>query len=287
MAGGRKTIGAVWREAFALLKANYWQLVGASAIVTAASLAAYFIMICVYMAVYLAIVAFTGAFLPVLMIPLAGFGVEDRDFTAAGWVGFALVFLLLLFCLAFLIVMTLASTAVSIAEQAAGVGAVEATFLVMRGDKPTLKTVLASFGRNWRRYFGVAAWSTLWTALWSLLFVVPGIAKACSYMLAPPLAVQYPDMTVRQALKKSMEITEGYRGRLFLIALIMLGFMVAGELVSCCVPFALWLAMFLWIYPLFFAMYAVAYLDIKQAAVDKGLLQSSGSSTGDSQIIEK
>jgi len=274
MKNGQKTIGVLFHEAVELMKAKYWQLVAISAalviVVTVLSLVIGF----AYLIVYLFTIP-AAMILPLSAIPLSG-GFDGNGNTAAaiGLIIAAVLVLAMISFVLYLVIMAVA-IAVSIVELTVEVSMSEAMLLVLKGDKPSLDAIFKSFQKNWKRYLGISAWSSLWIYLWSMLFFVPGVIKSCSYLLAPYLVVQYPELTVRQALKKSMEITDGYKGRLFVIVLIMVGFTFAAQLVACCLFPVLIAAQLFWIYPLYFAMLTIAYLDIKQAAIDKGLLPAA------------
>lgn len=72
-----------------------------------------------------------------------------------------------------------------------------------------------SFGKIWLTYFLVE----LYTFLWSLLFVIPGIVKAYSYIFAPYILADNPSLTPREAIKKSEQMTDGYKMDLFILTL--------------------------------------------------------------------
>ena len=55
--------------------------------------------------------------------------------------------------------------------------------------------------------------------LWSLLLIVPGIIKALSYSMSFYILADNPDMTAGEALKESMRITKGHKGQLFVLGL--------------------------------------------------------------------
>jgi uncharacterized membrane protein len=158
------------------------------------------------------------------------------------------------------------------------------TIVILKGDTPGIRKTVKQFGRNWERYLGIQVWSILWTYLWSLLFFIPGIVKYFSYMLAPYLVIDYPDMTVTQSLKKSMEITKGYKGRLFLLALLAYVPIVPGTIFSFVMAmqhitqYQLYVTLYgfianlLLVQPLSNMMFGVAYLDIKKAAIKNHML---------------
>lgn len=66
-----------------------------------------------------------------------------------------------------------------------------------------LKGILANF------------WVILWTTLWSLLFLIPGIVKFYAYSQIYFILAEYPTMSVRKAMEISKIITRGYKGNLF------------------------------------------------------------------------
>lgn len=157
--------------------------------------------------------------------------------------------------------------------------------------KPGLRGILKNFGPNWKRYLGISAWSKLWQALWTLLFGVPGIIKMYGYMLAPYLIIEYPELTIRQALKKSMEITNGYKGRLFgLMVCLWSPWAVVSFVIGVVLVFSKQLSLYQLIVgiaapivslfllePIQYAMITLVYLDIMHAAINRGLLQPSRS----------
>lgn len=270
MKGGQKTIGVLYREAVEQLKKAYFQLVGQCGVVIAVTTALSSVFYYLFFFVYMLFIF--GLLFPMMAVPIAGISSVNGD-TAAG-VTAILSFLLgmLVVTLVVCFIVTVVVSAVTIVSGMVQVSIQEAVLLLVKGDNSSWQIVWSSFKRNWKRYIGISAWSYLWTFLWSLLFIVPGVIKSFSYMLAPYLVIQYPDMTIKQALKKSIEITDGYKGRLFGVYMVMYGFTVAASFVASILIMFQFAVLLLWIYPLYFVMLSKAYLDIKQAAIEKGLL---------------
>lgn len=292
MKGGQKTVGVLYREGFSLLKARYKALLLVVLVIYAVS---------ALVGALLSSVAAPAQF--AVMLPMQMMGgvmnaaLED-DFGNAPWydddfryhrggpdigeiAGVAGYLTALLLFLAFLMAIVLVSAVFSatlalvqsILVGSAEVGAKRASLQLAEGGNASFDEAFRNFGANWKRYVGVTAWVTLWTSLWSLLFVVPGIVKGYSYRLAPYLVIQYPELTARQAVRKSIEITRGYRGRLFALDLILLAFSAGAVLLGCFFLFVPAVAAsLLWVMPLSYCLFAVAYLDIRRAAVDNGLL---------------
>ena len=59
----------------------------------------------------------------------------------------------------------------------------------------------------------------LFTMLWSLLFVIPGIIKSYSYSMAFYILAENPEMTAREALNESKLIMNGHKMDFFVLQL--------------------------------------------------------------------
>lgn len=55
----------------------------------------------------------------------------------------------------------------------------------------------------------------IYTFLWSLLFVIPGIVKALSYAMTPYILYEHPEYTVNEAITRSRELMDGNKFALF------------------------------------------------------------------------
>ena len=70
---------------------------------------------------------------------------------------------------------------------------------------------------------GKAVWlniiTNVFTFLWSLLLVIPGIIKVFSYSMAPYILADNPELTAMEALSKSKEIMDGHKFDLFVLQL--------------------------------------------------------------------
>jgi len=80
----------------------------------------------------------------------------------------------------------------------------------------------ASFS-NFGRKLGGMLWMELFTFLWSLLLIIPGIIKAISYSMTPYILANEPDVEATEALKISMRMTEGHKMEIFIFELSFLG----------------------------------------------------------------
>ncbi len=88
--------------------------------------------------------------------------------------------------------------------------------------RPKVGDLFAFFDRFWQ-IFKVTFFVSLFTSLWSLLFIVPGIVKACSYSQAIYIAAENPNMGALDAIRESERIMAGKKMDYFLLSLSFIG----------------------------------------------------------------
>lgn len=71
---------------------------------------------------------------------------------------------------------------------------------------------------------------TVFVALWSLLFVIPGIVKSYSYSMAFYIKADHPEYSANQAITESRRIMDGHKWRLFCLDLSFIGWWIVGSL---------------------------------------------------------
>lgn len=108
--------------------------------------------------------------------------------------------------------------------------------------------------KNFVKGFVLQLINTIFIALWSLLFVIPGIIKAYSYSMSFYILVDNPEMESNAARKKSMEIMRGYKWRLFC-----LDFSFIGWYILCILTLGI---LTLWVMPYHSAARAVFYQNL-------------------------
>lgn len=103
----------------------------------------------------------------------------------------------------------------------------------------------------------------IFTFLWSLLFIIPGIIKYYGYSMTPFIIADEPDIDFMEAIKKSQELMRGHKFRLFKLQLSFIGWFLLGAL-------AFGIGLF-FVYPYYQLAHANFYLDIrpkKQKTID-------------------
>ena len=97
---------------------------------------------------------------------------------------------------------------------------------------------------------------TLYTFLWSLLLIVPGIVAALSYAMTPFILEEHPELTASEAIARSKELMDGHKMDLFLLDLTFLGWAILAALTAN--------IGYLFLNPYLNAAYAVFYREITQ-----------------------
>lgn len=103
-----------------------------------------------------------------------------------------------------------------------GAGYVLYCMAVRRGERAEYITLFDGFSLV-GRIIGLNIVMYIFIALWSMLFVIPGIIASYRYRFALYNLLENPDMGIMEALNRSKEQTYGYKGQLFLLDLSYLG----------------------------------------------------------------
>lgn len=95
----------------------------------------------------------------------------------------------------------------------------------------------------------------IFTLLWTLLLIVPGIIKGLSYMLVPFILNDFPELKPLEAITLSRRMMDGFKGKAFLLGL---SFILWGLLIV----FTFGLALF-YVGPYYQATFAQFYEEVK------------------------
>ena len=125
-----------------------------------------------------------------------------------------------------------------------------------REESVDLENLFDGFrGGRYTRVFCAIFLVNLFTFLWALLLIIPGIMKAFSYALTPYILLDEPELTARQAITRSCEIMQGRRWKLFCLYLSFIGWGILSLL-----TFGIG---FLWLLPYMNASFAAFYEDAR------------------------
>jgi len=122
--------------------------------------------------------------------------------------------------------------------------------------------VFKGFSDDFGGTFLIGLMTGIFTFLWSLLLVVPGIVKAYAYSMAYNIKVDHPDYDWRQCINESKRITNGHKGELFVLDLSFIGWLIVGSLCAGVGTF--------WVAPYIAAAKANFYENIRLAPAVEG-----------------
>ena len=106
-----------------------------------------------------------------------------------------------------------------------------------KGDQPegaSLNELGYGFTHNFVRNVLTMFLKDLFTILWSLLFIIPGLIKSYSYRMVPYILSENQEMTATEAITRSREIMNGNKWRSFVLDLSFIGWILLS-----CITFGL------------------------------------------------
>ncbi|MBR4972987.1 MAG: DUF975 family protein [Clostridia bacterium] len=135
---------------------------------------------------------------------------------------------------------------------------------VVAGGKPVAGDAFEGFTDFWAA-FKVTFLVSLYTFLWSLLFIIPGIVKAYSYSMSLYVLAENKGKSARECIEESKMMTEGKKMDLFVLDLSFIGWILLG-IITLGIGF-------IWIVPYITATQTNAYNAIKPCAVTEDVAE--------------
>lgn len=123
------------------------------------------------------------------------------------------------------------------------------------GDEKVLKNMFRiAFSNVVRNGWGMML-IQIFTFLWMLLLIVPGVIKAMSYAMTPFILNDNPELSANQAINRSMAMMQGHKMKFFLLCLSFIGWGILAVL-------TLGIGLF-WLFPYVHSTYVAFYEDVK------------------------
>ena len=126
---------------------------------------------------------------------------------------------------------------------------------LLRGAKPTFEGSISAVTENIGTKFVSTLLVMLYTFLWSLLFIIPGIVKSYSYAMTPYILLDRPELSATDAIKESEKMMNGHKMELFILDLSFIGWILLSML-TCGV-------LVLYVEPYMMATKSAFYLELK------------------------
>lgn len=96
-------------------------------------------------------------------------------------------------------------------------------FLKNADEKAQLNEMTSGFKNQYKKTFITLFLTDIFQALWTCLFIVPGIIKAYSYRMVPYILAEKPDSSALEIIKKSEILMKGHKWEAFKLDLSFIG----------------------------------------------------------------
>ena len=100
----------------------------------------------------------------------------------------------------------------------------------IRGDKLRVGKLFDGYRDSWMRIFTTYLLVGIYTFLWTLLLIVPGIIKALSYSQTFFILKDNPELSNNAAIEESMRMMNGHKMELFMLYLSFIGWAILAIL---------------------------------------------------------
>ena len=175
---------------------------------------------------------------------------------------------------------------------------------IFKKEQTEIGEPFSALSFNFLRKVGGMWWMGLWVFIWSLLGVVayivflslimaasyngtdvsgglvvimplvivvltiPGFIKSLAYSMTPYILADCPNVTATDALKLSMRMTAGYKGKLFVLGLSFIGWMLLSAI-------TVYILYVVYVGPYMYATLSGFYLELKEQAIATGVIEAS------------
>lgn|SRR3712207_4042604 len=126
---------------------------------------------------------------------------------------------------------------------------------LIKGEPISIENIFFGFERCFGGSLIASILIAIYTFLWTLLFVIPGIIKSLSYSQVYFILNDNPDMSANQAITLSRQMMNGYKGKLLMLHLSFIGWAIL-----CTLTFGIG---YLWLTPYIHTSLAKFYEEIK------------------------
>ena len=136
---------------------------------------------------------------------------------------------------------------------------------IFNRERASAGELFSNFPINYLRKVGGMAWMFLFTLLWSLLLLIPGIIKGLAYSMTPYILADCPNVNAKEALKLSMRMTHGHKLDLFILGLSFIGWFLLSML-----TFGILSIVF--VNPYMYTTYSGFYVELRDKALANGVI---------------
>lgn len=137
-------------------------------------------------------------------------------------------------------------------------------FIQNRDSTPTVGTIFDGFKSG--KYLNIVKTmflKDLYTFLWTLLLIIPGIVKSFEYLMVPYILAENPGMDSKEAFALSKQMMDGEKANAFMLGLSFIGWYIL-TIITCGI------AGIFYVNPYVYATYAELYAYNKEKAFQQG-----------------
>lgn len=107
-------------------------------------------------------------------------------------------------------------------------------FILSRKQPASINEVTYAFSHSYKNIVKIMFLRNLYTFLWSLLFIIPGIIKGLEYRMIPYILAENPGISSNEAFALSKKMMDGEKWNAFVLDLSFWGWFLLG-LFTCCI----------------------------------------------------
>ena len=141
----------------------------------------------------------------------------------------AIAMMAISFMIAFVVVLAISLAIEAFVVNPAIVGA-QRFFLCNLNQPAYVREVGYGFDNNYRETVRTMFWRDIYTVLWCLLLIIPGIVKSYEYRMIPYLLADDPTMTKERAFAESKRMMNGNKWSAFVLDLSFIGWYILSVL---------------------------------------------------------
>ena len=123
-------------------------------------------------------------------------------------------------------------------------------------NKPEVGEIFSGFKNSASNSMIMGVLIYVYTLLWTLLFIIPGVIKSFSYSMSYYIMAENPTISAEEAITKSRELMNGHKAELFFLELSFIGWAILATL-TCGIGY-------IWLTPYMSKTMANFYQAIKQ-----------------------
>lgn len=127
------------------------------------------------------------------------------------------------------LVMTIYSLIIFVIGGATTLGYAKYQLNLVDDNNPEMRDIFSQYDRLWQGFL-LQLLRALYTMLWTMLFVIPGIVAAYRYSMAAYILYENPQMTANEAITESKKLMVGNKWRLFCLEISFMGWMLLAAL---------------------------------------------------------